>query len=383
MLALGLMSGTSLDGIDAALVQIEPAGESYALELIDFEIIPFDDVLLRDLHGLLPPNAGNVADIARTHHALGAAYADAAVRLARGRTVDYVACHGQTVWHDGGAHVTLQIGDAFMIRERLDATVCYDFRSADCAAGGHGAPLVPYVDALLLGSALEDRVAINIGGIANLTVIPRTARPADVLAFDSGPGNMLIDALIRERTAGAVTFDEGGKLALAGTADQQLLKAMASHPYFSLPPPKTAGREQFGSQFLHPHAQALSALRMEDAAATLAELTAATIAQAVRLAAPGGSHVLVSGGGVRNAAIFSSLQARLGGMRVEPSSSVALNPDAKEAIAFAVLGYETLRGRPANVPGVTGASHPAVLGAIAPSRLPELLEKVRSECRAS
>lgn len=383
MRAVGLMSGTSLDGIDAAFVDIQPSGPSYALELLDFTIIPFDDSLLRDLRALVPPNAGSVAQLARTHHALGAAYADAAVRVARERAIDYVACHGQTVWHEGGAHTTLQIGDPFVIRERLNATVCYDFRSADCAAGGHGAPLVPYVDALLLHSAIEDRVALNIGGIANITVIPRTARPSDVLAFDTGPGNMLIDALVRERTNGARTFDDGGKLALAGRVDGGLLKAMASHPYFSMPLPKSAGREEFGAQFLQGHTGALSALSLEDAAATFAELTAETIAHAVRQAAPGGSRVLVSGGGARNQAILSSLRRRLTGMRVEPSSGMGLNPDAKEAIAFVVLGYETLRGRPANVPGVTGAAHPAVLGAIAPSALPELLALVRTECRAS
>lgn len=382
MIAVGLMSGTSLDGIDAALVRIRPQGESYRIDLLNFVTVPIAEPLLSRLRGALPPNCGSVEDVAQLHHALGEAFAEAADLAAADTPLDYVASHGQTIWHDGDAHVTLQIGDPFVIREKTNATVCYDFRSADCAAGGHGAPLVPYVDALLLASREEDRVAINIGGIANLTALPRGIAPVDAVAFDSGPGNMLIDAFVRERSNGALTYDRGGELALRGRVDDSLLERMLADPYFSQPPPKTTGRERFGAQFLNAHADALARLSLEDGAATLAALTAATLADAVRSVSSGGALVLVSGGGSHNVAIMAGLQERLPGFRVEPSDVMNVHADAKEAVAFAVLGYEALRGRPANVPRVTGASSGVVLGSIAPSNLAAVLQKMEAECRA-
>lgn len=381
MLAVGLMSGTSLDGIDAALVRLRPHASSYRIDVLNFLTLPFEDELLEKLRAILPPNDGTIAQAALVHHALGEAFAQAALQAAGDTPLDYVASHGQTVWHDGDAHVTLQLADAFVIRERVLTTVCYDFRSADCAAGGHGAPLVPYFDALVLGSETEDRVAINLGGIANLTAIPRGAQPADVIAFDSGPANMLIDAFVRARSDGRMTFDEGGALALRGRVDENALNAMLADAYFSLPPPKTTGRERFGEQFLREHGSAIAPLSIEDGAATLAALTAVTLAGAVRSVAPAGARVLVSGGGARNAAILRGLQERLEHFTVERSDAMNLNADAKEAVAFAVLGYETLRERAANVPRVTGAAHPAVLGAIAPYELSGLLAKVQAECR--
>ncbi|MBV9233458.1 MAG: anhydro-N-acetylmuramic acid kinase, partial [Candidatus Eremiobacteraeota bacterium] len=200
MIALGVMSGTSLDGVDAALVEIVPAGNAYRLDLLQFLTTPYDADLRRDLQHALPPNTGSVAAVAQLHHALGAAYARAARQLAKARQLDFVASHGQTMWHDGPAHVTLQIGDPFILRESLQATICYDFRSADCAAGGQGAPLVAYADALLLQSAREDRAAVNLGGIANVTLLRKGSAPNDAVAFDTGPANMLLDALVQERT---------------------------------------------------------------------------------------------------------------------------------------------------------------------------------------
>ena len=375
------MSGTSLDGIDAALVRLRPQGESYRVDLLNFSTMPFEADLLDRLRALLPPNQGTVVQAAHLHHALGNALAQAAVETAGDTPVDFVASHGQTVWHDGDAHVTLQLGDAFVIRERTGATVCYDFRSADCAANGHGAPLVPYADALLLASDAEDRVAINIGGIANLTAIPRGSAPGDVSAFDSGPGNMIIDAFVRERSSGAIAYDRDGALGIRGKVHKAVLATLLHDSYFAMKPPKTTGRERFGAQFLRAHATLLDALSIEDGAATLAALTGATLADAVGSVAPRGARVLLSGGGARNAAIFKELRERLEGFTVERSDTMGINSDAKEAIAFAVLGYETLRGRAANVPRVTGAAHPAVLGAIAPHRLHSLLAKVEAECR--
>ena len=383
MLAVGLMSGTSLDGVDAALVRIAPRGESYALELLNFAMTPFADDLAIALRAALPPNPGSIAQVAALHRRLGFEFADAAKSVLDGKQPDYVASHGLTIWHDGAAQTTLQIGDAFVLRAALGASVCYDFRSADCAAGGQGAPLVPYVDALLLSDPHEDRVAVNIGGIANLTALPRGCAPQDVIAFDSGPGNMLIDALVRERTDGAACLDRDGAFARAGSIDLELVRVLLSDPYFAQAAPKSTGREYFGAGFLQQHAAAFAGLSLEDAAATLTELTAASLANAIASLGLGRARVVVSGGGAHNGVLLDRLRARLSGVRVETSDAVGLPVDAKEAIAFAVLGYETLRARAANLPRVTGAKRSTPLGAIAPFELAQLLTNVERECRAS
>jgi anhydro-N-acetylmuramic acid kinase len=382
MLAVGLMSGTSLDGIDAALVQILPRGPTYSLQLARFEIFPFGSALKNELRGALPPNAGSVAAVARLHHALGQAFAQAAKAVMGSEKIDFAASHGQTLWHDGAAHVTLQSGDAFTIREAVGATVCYDFRSADCAAGGHGAPLAARVDALLLGDAGEDRIALNVGGIANVTMLRRGASPEEAVAFDTGPGNMLLDAFVTERTDGRQRFDAGGDLARLGRVHEALLHEMLADDFFAAPIPKTTGRERFGEQFLAQHAR-LSALSLEDGAATLSEVTAASVAQAIERNGLRNARVFVSGGGARNRTLMERLAARLHPARVELSDVMGLPAEAKEAMAFVVLGYETLRERAGNVPAATGADRLVVLGAIAPQNLRELLARVEGECTAS
>ncbi|HEY4432941.1 MAG TPA: anhydro-N-acetylmuramic acid kinase, partial [Candidatus Cybelea sp.] len=299
-----------------------------------------------------------------------------------GERLDFVASHGQTIWHDGPQHVTLQIGDAFVIREAVGATVCYDFRSADTAAGGHGAPLVSYVDALLLGSAGENRVAVNLGGIANLTLLRKGAPPSEAIAFDTGPGNMLLDAFVTQRTGARRQFDEDGALARRGRAHEGALEAMLGDEFFLALPPKTTGRERFGSHFLSKHAARLDTLTLEDGAATLTELTAVAIAFAIRRAGFGGAMLVVSGGGARNSFLLERLAARIAPGRLERSDAFGLPADAKEAIAFAVLGYETLRGRAANVPATTGAQRRVVLGALAPYDLPDLFARLRLEVGA-
>ncbi|MDQ6929963.1 MAG: anhydro-N-acetylmuramic acid kinase [Candidatus Eremiobacteraeota bacterium] len=373
------MSGTSLDGIDAALVSLRPAGQSYTIELIDFATSAYDAALGAALTELLPPNPGTAARMAAAHKALGEAYADAAAAIAAKRRIDYVAMHGQTVFHDGDRSQTLQLGSPYFLRDRLQATVCFDFRSADCALGGHGAPLVPYVDYLLLSSEREDRVAVNIGGIANLTFMPRGGASGDAVAFDSGPGNMLIDAFVARRSDGTLRYDADGALAARGTVSETALRGMLADAYFAQPAPKSTGRERFGAQFLDEHRAALDALSLEDGAATLSALTAVTLAGELKRVAASGTRVLISGGGTHNRTLVRMIEERLIGYDVE-ATPMRLAPDAKEAIAFALLGYETLRARPANLPRVTGAAGPAVLGAIVPCELPSLLERVRSEC---
>jgi anhydro-N-acetylmuramic acid kinase len=378
VIAVGLMSGTSLDGVDAALVRIEPRGRAFDLELLRFETVAFERDLARSLRDALPPSEGNVALAAALHGALGRAFGAAARAVAGAGKIDFVASHGQTVWHDGRRHVTLQLGDAFAIREATQATVCYDFRSADCAAGGQGAPLVPYVDALLFADPQEDRVALNLGGIANVTVLPAAG---DVWAYDTGPANMTIDAFVSERTRGAAAFDRDGELAARGSVDADLLQMMLADDYFAQLPPKSTGRERFGTHFLTRFGERLGRLSTEDGAATLTELTAATVAHAISAAHLERPLVLVGGGGAHNPALMGRIAALLPDARVEPTDVAGVPVDAKEAMAFAVLGYETLRGRPANVPSATGAAHAAPLGAIAPYELGELLVRVEAECR--
>lgn len=382
MIAVGLMSGTSLDGIDAALVRIEPRDSSYAFELLAFVTVPFEPELSAALRAALAPNETSIAAFARLHHDLGNAFARAAGAVAGAMTVDYVASHGQTVWHDGPAHRTLQIGDAFLIREAMNATVCYDFRSADCAVGGHGAPLVPYIDALLFSVEHEDRVALNLGGIANITALPAGSAQHDVMAFDTGPGNMLIDAFALERTSGRLRHDPDGALAASGRVDDNVLQAVLADDYFEKTPPKTTGRERFGSHFLDAHRSILEGLSLQDGCATLAELTALTVADAIAAAKLSRARILCSGGGVKNRHLMQRLQARLPQAYVETTDAYGVPADAKEAIAFAILGYETLRERAANVPRVTGASRAVPLGAIAPVRLSSLLSAIEQQCRS-
>ncbi|MBV9277191.1 MAG: anhydro-N-acetylmuramic acid kinase [Candidatus Eremiobacteraeota bacterium] len=379
MIAIGMMSGTSLDGVDAALVDIRAAGTRYQVKLLDFSPSPYDAALRRDIEALFPPASVQPATIADLHRRIGIAYAEAAAKVPAETPIDYVAMHGQTVFHDGERAITLQLGSPYFVRDRLQTTVCYDFRSADCALNGHGAPLVPYADAALFVSSVEDRIAVNIGGIANITYIPRDAKPEEVLAFDTGPGNMLIDAFIAQRTNGAERYDADGAHAEEGTICAPLLGAMLDDGFFSRLPPKSAGREQFGAPFLAAHAAALERLSLEDGAATLAALTAEVLARDIKAVAPLGAHVFVGGGGTRNNALMTALRERLSSYDVDTTEALNLPAEARECVAFALLGYATLLGKPANLPRVTGAQRPAVLGSIVPYEIATLLEKMHAE----
>ena len=382
MIAAGLMSGTSLDGIDVAAVDLRPRGRAYDVRVLRFETVRYDPSLASRLRALLPPaqsesprGAGAARAICELDADVGAAFGEAAAHVTRGLRLDFAASHGQTLHHvgrrPGAAGATLQIGDAFAIRERLGVTVAYDFRRADCAAGGEGAPLVPYVDALLLGGAGERRAALNLGGIANVTLLP--AGGGDVLAFDVGPGNMLLDELARTRLGRP--FDDGGEAAERGCADETLVERFLADPWFALPPPKSTGRERFGA---HALGEVWGRLSPEDALASAVEITARALARALASAGYSGVPLIASGGGLRNRALIAAI-ARCTGSEVRSSASAGIDPDAKEAIAFAVLGYELLRGRPAGLPNVTGAAGPRLLGALAPHDLAHVLARVRSE----
>lgn len=377
MIAVGLMSGTSLDGIDAVRIAVRPRARGYEVTTQSFVTVPFDAALRARILAAYPPAPLDALALSALHADVGEAFARAAL-AAGGAGADYVASHGLTLAHDGDAHHTLQIGDPFRIREATGCSVIYDFRSADTAAGGSGAPLVPYVDALLFGHASETRVALNLGGIANLTVLAPGGAADDAVAFDSGPANVLIDAYVGVRTNGSVRFDRAGAFASEGTADETLLSAWLADPYFARQPPKSTGRERFGGPFVARYRPALDALSFADAVRTLTELTIRSVAAAILRYAPDAARTIVSGGGAHNLTILDGLRAVLPGA-VEPSNAYGVDPDAKEAVAFALLGYQTLRERPAGLPRVTGARGGRVLGAIAPAALQALFARVRAE----
>ena len=338
------MSGTSLDGIDVAIVDIR----GKKIEAVAFRSVPYPrpvrDALL---------NISTVAEVSRLNFLLGELYAKAI--LAMRQRVELIGLHGQTIYHEGGKH-TLQIGEAAVVAERTGVDVISHFREPDIAAGGQGAPLVPYVDYLLFRHPRKNRVALNIGGIANITAIPAGAKSTEVVAFDTGPGNMVIDALVAHMTAGKQRFDRNGRIARCGKIREDLLARLLKNPYFKRKPPKTCGREQFGREYISD--LIATGIPPRDLIATATELTVRSIAGAI-----GGHHeVIASGGGVHNGRLMQRLKASLPESSVRTSAEFGIDPDAKEAVAFAVLAYESARGRPGNLPSATGARRPVVLG---------------------
>ncbi len=304
------------------------------------------------------------AAISRLNFELGGLYARAiAGAVRRYGPVALVGCHGQTIYHEGRSN-TMQIGEAAVIAERVGVPVVSNFRVRDIAAGGQGAPLVPYVDYLLFRHPRRTRVALNIGGIGNITVIPAGGKPEDVVAFDTGPGNMVIDSLAREYSNGKLTCDRGGKIAAQGNVDKSLLDELLRDPYYRRKAPKSAGREQYGVEFIARLKS--SGLPPKDLITTATVLTAATIAIGVRPFVNGSTDLIASGGGVHNPQIMAHLAGFLPGVSISTSTDHGIDADAKEAIAFAVLAYETWRGKPSNLPSATGARHGAVLGTITP-----------------
>jgi anhydro-N-acetylmuramic acid kinase len=286
-------------------------------------------------------------------------------------SIELAGCHGQTIYHQGDAQrflgrpvaATLQIGDGGIIAEHLGVPVVCDFRTRDMAAGGKGAPLVPYMDYLLFRHTQRGRVALNIGGIANITGIPPRARPADVVAFDTGPGNMVMDALTAEFTRGWQRFDRNGRIASQGKVDRELLDSILDDPYYKARPPKTAGREQYGNEFIKRLKK--RRLPLPDLIATATALTAATIAAGIeRFVRPRMpvDDLIVSGGGIHNRTMMAYLQAFLPGARIMRTDEFGIHADAKEAIAFAVLAYQTYGKRTSNLPAATGARHAVILG---------------------
>jgi len=362
MRVAGVMSGTSLDGIDVTIVEV--AGRK--VRTIGFRSTPYPDAVRRDL--LLVSNAAtHTGVISRLNFQLGELYAKAVLgAVRRFGPVDLIGCHGQTIYHEGGRN-TMQIGEPAVVAERTGVPVVSGFRARDIAAGGQGAPLVPFVDYLLFRHARRTRIALNIGGISNITVIPPAARPQDVAAFDTGPGNMVIDALAREYSGGKLNCDRGGKIAASGKVNRALLDDLLSDPYYRRKPPKSAGREQYGAEFVTRLKE--SRLPMPDLIATATVLTAATIAMGIegaRKVAATRADLIVSGGGVHNPRIVAHLAGFLPGVQMAASNDFGIDSDAKEAIAFAVLAYYTSRRKASNLPSATGARAAVVLGNLTP-----------------
>jgi anhydro-N-acetylmuramic acid kinase len=361
------MSGTSLDGIDVAIVEIQ----GRRIETVGFQTSAYPARLRERL--IECAESGGAHVISQLNFELGELYAKAALRaFGSFKPAELIGCHGQTVYHEGGRH-TLQLGEAAVIAERTGVPVVSNFRARDIAAGGQGAPLVPFVDYLLFRHPSRTRIAMNIGGIANITVIPPRAKPEQTIAFDTGPGNIVIDALAVEFSRGKLRCDRGGKIAASGKPDVPLLDGLLKDAYYRSRPPKSAGREQYGAQFVERMKQSNGSMR--DLIATATVLTARTIALAVReyqgqgtISAQAGRlapiDLIVSGGGVHNPQIMAHLAAYLPGVAISTSSDHGVNADAKEAIAFAILAHETWRRRASNLPSATGARHAAILGNI-------------------
>jgi anhydro-N-acetylmuramic acid kinase len=369
---VGLMSGTSLDGISAAVARFTDASDGRIdVELLAYVSRAYTPAERNRLSAAL--GGGTPAEYCRLNFDLGGWLADAAIAVMADAGVARVdiaaiASHGQTIWHEPG-HSTWQTGEAAVIAERTGVAVVSDFRVRDVAAGGHGAPLVSVADAMLFSSPSEWRGLQNIGGIGNITVVPPRGAFEGVRAFDTGPGVAVIDGVVRALRPD-LPYDVDGKLALAGTANMRIVSELLAHPYFSSPPPKSTGRELFNSDYVQKLIAASRAVGSadEDIIATAVELTAQSIGDAYRrfIAEPV-KEVLASGGGARNPALFAAIERAAAPVVVRHFDDVFFDGEAKEAVAFALLGYLHVNQRPGNVPTATGARGQRVLGKLTPA----------------
>jgi len=388
MVVAGVMSGTSADGINVALVRISEGATSksrgrgasgYLIRLLGHAEYPYPAKVRVAILAAMNAERARVADLARLNFLLGELYSQAILETQKKFRFksQLVGCHGQTLYHQGEAKsflgkrvaATWQTGEAAIIASRVGVPVVSDFRPADIAGGGKGAPLVPFLDYLLFRDAKIGRIVQNIGGIANLTAIPGGAGADSVIAFDTGPGNMVIDA-VTEFLFGR-RFDAGGRIAASGEVLEPVLRHFLGRKFFRTPPPKTAGREEFGREFVKDFLRRCGRARKEDAVATATALTARSIVESIQefvlcLGKTSFREMILSGGGAKNTTLVQMVKERLGslGVQVRFSDEFGLPSQAKEAVAFALLAYETWNRRPSNVPSATGAARPAVLGKI-------------------
>jgi anhydro-N-acetylmuramic acid kinase len=387
MIVAGVMSGTSADGINVALIRIseQPAGTSkrpahrteLKIKLLAHGEYAYPPNIRKAVLATMNATRASVADLARLNFALGELYSEAVMATQRKLKLkaELVGCHGQTIYHQGEGSpflgrkiaTTWQTGEGSVIAARVGVPVISDFRPADIAAGGKGAPLVPFLDYLLYRDAHLGRIVQNIGGIANLTAIPANVAPERVFAFDTGPGNMVIDGvtemLLNKK------FDRNGELAASGTVIERVVSKLLHASYFRRKPPKTAGREEFGREFTKEFIRLCGRASKQDVIATATALAARSIADAIqRFVLPRGSfrELIVSGGGAKNPTLMAMLANAIQplGITLRSSDEIGIPSEAKEAVAFAVLAYETWHRRPSNMPSATGAKCPAILGKI-------------------
>jgi anhydro-N-acetylmuramic acid kinase len=382
MLVLGLMSGTSADGIDVALAKVSGSPPRLKSELLAHAAFKLPTAVRAEILRVAEQSKTSAGDLSQLNFRLGQVFAEAALNACRKfrvgiRKIALIGSHGQTVFHQGRPSKylghptasTLQIGEASVIAARTGVTTVADFRPADLAAGGQGAPLVPFADYVLYRHETLGRVSLNLGGIANITVIPTRATPTQILAFDTGPANMLIDALVRHFTKGRQQFDKNASLAAQGRGIPELLNDLMRDPYLKLPPPKSTGREYYGAAYL----KKILVLGRRHRAKPNDLIRAATIFTALsivdalhRFVLPNHKihQLIVSGGGANNPLILAQLGAALPAIEIVPSSQLGVPEDAKEAYAFALLAYETWHQRASNIPSATGARKAAILGRI-------------------
>jgi anhydro-N-acetylmuramic acid kinase len=396
----GLMSGTSADGVGVAIVDIR----ARQVRVLAFDTFPYTSALRREILDLCRPETARLDQICHYNHVLGEVFGDAVMRLCEKsgislRSIDLIGSHGQTIYHypKGGRYggraigSTLQIGEPSRIAQRTGITTVADFRPRDMAAGGEGAPLVPYADGVLFRDERLCRTVQNIGGIANLTFLPAcrvgcahrspgngtgrpmvgTAHPTNqgVVAFDTGPGNMVIDGMMRLVTKGRWQYDRNGTMAAKGDVQEGLLREMLRHPFFRRRPPKSTGREQFGQQYCEWFYGRARQERLipEDMIATATAFTASSVALAYHRFLPRlPDEMILCGGGAHNATLVRMLQQRLAGVRIRSTDEFGISVDAKEAVSFAILAYATIKGIANNIPAATGASEPVVMGKIVP-----------------
>jgi len=385
MKVIGLMSGTSADGIDAALLEITKGTRQPTLRLMHFEVYPFPGGLRQRILRTADAEC-TASEICRLNVLLGELFAEAATRVAR-RTgialhdVALIGSHGQTIAHlpdptvEHGVSVrsTLQIGEPSVIAERTGVTTVADFRPRDVAAGGEGAPLTPYLHALLFRHPRRHRIVLNLGGIANLTFLPRGRGLRGVLAFDTGPGNVLLDGLVTRLSRGAMHADLDGRIAMSGQVNRRLLRFLMAHPYLKRTPPKSTGRELFGPSLIEGMLDraATRGIAEEDVVATVTAFTAASVALHVTRDLPDGAvsaELIVCGGGANNPMLIKQLQEALPACRLLTAHEAGFPGRAIEASAFALLAYLTAAGLPGNLPSITGAHHSVMLGKIVPGR---------------
>ncbi|MGC2890411.1 MAG: anhydro-N-acetylmuramic acid kinase [Candidatus Acidiferrum sp.] len=382
MLVLGLMSGTSADAIDVALARISGAPPHLSAKLLGHTSSKFPPALRKEILRVAEQRPITAGELGQLNSRLGEVFAEAALTACRKfrlspKRVALIGSHGQTIFHQGkpvlylgrATASTLQIGDPSVIAARTGITTVGDFRPADIALGGQGAPLVPYADYLLYRHDKLGRVSLNLGGIANITVIPAAAKPEQILAFDTGPANMLIDALVAHFTRGRRRFDKNATIAQSGRSIPAVIDELMRDPYLKLAPPKSTGREYYG----HAYVKKVLALGKKHRVKPADLIRAATIFTALsvvdalnRFVLPKTTihQLIVSGGGAHNPLLLAQLSAALGGVEIFPSSRFGVPEDAKEAFAFALLAYESFHRRSGNLPSATGAHGPAILGKI-------------------